>query len=101
MSFTLPRLNIFISLMQGTIPTLVSVAVFAQPVTMKSFQENSVGRIFLTPEQRLLIDRVPSTSSIKNDSDTSPATKAIHGVVRRSDGHTVIWVNGKMQLHAN
>jgi hypothetical protein len=107
MSFTLPRLNIFINLMQGTIPTLVSVAVFAQPVTMKSFQENSVGRIFLTPEQRLLIDRVSLTSSTssgssaKNESDTGPATKAIHGVVRRSDGHTVIWVNGKMQLHAN
>jgi hypothetical protein len=101
MSFTLPRLNIFISLMQGTIPTLVSLAVFAQPATTKSFQENSVGRIFLTPEQRLLIDRVSSTSSAKNELDSSPSTKAIHGVVRRSDGYTVIWVNGKMQLHAN
>jgi hypothetical protein len=86
------------------IPTLFSVAVFAQPVTIKPLRENSVGRIFLTPEQRLLIDSISGTSSAsvaKNDSGTSLSAKIIHGVVRRSDGHTVVWVNEKMQLHAN
>jgi hypothetical protein len=104
MSFSAARSNIFISLLQVMMPTLVSVAVFAQPVTIKPLSENSVGRIFLTPEQRLLVDKVSSTSSTlvaKNTSDNSLSTTIINGVVRRSDGHTVVWVNGKMQIHGN
>jgi hypothetical protein len=80
------------------------VAALAQPATFKPLQESSVGKIFLTPEQRLLIDKTTSTpneSGVRNDSHSSTSTKTIHGVVRRSDGHTVVWVNGKMQLHAN
>lgn len=56
----------------------------------------SLGRLFLTPEQRRQID---SPGSGRGQAGSSGASK-LDGVMRRSDGRTVIWVDGVPQFEA-
>ncbi|HUW38335.1 MAG TPA: hypothetical protein VMV91_13505 [Rhodocyclaceae bacterium] len=53
-----------------------------------------LGSLFFTPEQRSRLDR-------QRNGDRQPPTDSallvIDGVVRRSDGRTVIWINGVAQ----
>jgi hypothetical protein len=56
----------------------------------------SLGRLFLTPEQRREIDSAGGGRSVAGSSGTSK----LDGVMRRSDGRTVIWVDGVPQFEA-
>jgi hypothetical protein len=80
---------------------LTCMTAFAQPLSVKPEQTAKVGKIFLSPQQRLQIDQALAFRNPSAETDKSNSVNSIHGVVRRSDGHTVIWVNGKMQPHAN
>jgi hypothetical protein len=84
-----------------SVAMLTCMTAFAQPLSGKPEQTTKVGKIFLSPEQRLQIDQAPVSRNLSGEPDKSISVNTIHGVVRRSDGHTVVWVNGKMQPHAN
>src|SRR5262245_32052973 len=67
-------------------------------------QEAPLGRLFLTPEQRAALDNARrnkirseavAAAVVKTPKPPSARTVLINGVVKRSDGETIVWVNGK------
>ncbi|MDP2324964.1 MAG: hypothetical protein Q8N51_13175 [Gammaproteobacteria bacterium] len=69
-----------------------------------AYAGDSLGRLFLTPDQRRTLDelRGPSAPDPGTDLGTNPLpagtpanrTVLLNGVVRRSHGSDVVWVNG-------
>src|SRR4249920_3593014 len=66
-------------------------------------QEPSLGRLFLTPEQRATLDnarrnriRAEALAATVDKKPKIPAARSvtINGIVSRSDGESTIWVNG-------
>lgn len=59
-------------------------------------QQEPLGRLFLTPQQRAALDRQrllnPGFSPNMTDSEVS---QTINGEVRRSSGRTTRWINGE------
>jgi hypothetical protein len=54
------------------------------------------GRLFFSPEQRALLDRARQQNvRIDVSADNSTEIFTLNGVVRRSDGRSTAWVNGK------
>ena len=75
-------------------------------ISSKTLAEDGVGRLFFTPDQRALLDtaragrgvRLPATT--EGELATTPAPQGpdivtYNGVVRRSDGKSTVWINGK------
>lgn len=67
-------------------------------------QDAPLGRLFLTPEQRAALDharrnkiRAETVAAAVVKQPKPPAARSvlINGVVKRSDGETIVWVNGK------
>jgi len=67
-------------------------------------QEAPLGRLFLTPEQRAALDnarrnkiRAEAVAGAVVKKPKPPAARSvlINGIVKRSDGETIVWVNGK------
>jgi hypothetical protein len=77
-------------------------------------RDEKFGRLFFTPEQRQLLDRVrqPGTNTVANDSETDnpvasnppPNTQQnevrLSGVLVRGDGKHMVWINGRSELSA-
>ena len=64
----------------------------------------TLGRLFYTPEQRAALEEArrrniraeeQAAEASKKPRPDGPRTVTLNGVVRRSDGESVIWVNGK------
>lgn len=57
----------------------------------------SLGRLFFTPEQRLLLDnaRRQKVKIEEQSEEQAPEIVSLNGVVRRSDGHTTVWLNNR------
>lgn len=79
------------------------LALLATPATAQH-QEAPLGRLFLTPEQRAALDnarrnkiRAEAVAGAVVKKPKPPAARSvlINGVVKRSDGETIVWVNGK------
>ena len=67
-------------------------------------EEPSFGRVFLTPQQRAALDnarrnrvRAAAVAAAADKKPKPPPVQdvTINGVVKRSDGETTIWVNGR------
>jgi hypothetical protein len=67
-------------------------------------QEAGFGRLFYTPEQRAQLEQARRRNISAEDQAAEVASKpktprarnvVINGVITRSDGETVVWVNGK------
>jgi hypothetical protein len=63
-----------------------------------------VGRLFYTPEQRAALEDArrkniraeeQAAEASKRPRAAAPSTVTVSGVMRRSDGESVIWINGK------
>lgn len=67
--------------------TLSPAALAAEPV----------GRIFYTPEQRAQLDSLRKQRAIVSQARDEPAPETVtyNGIVRRSDGKTVVWMNNQ------
>ena len=84
------------------LPLLCALIVLAAPAFA---QDAPLGRLFLTPEQRAALDNarrnkirseaVAAAVVKKEKKPPAARTVVINGVVKRSDGETVVWVNGK------
>lgn len=67
-------------------------------------QDAPLGRLFLTPEQRAALDNARrnkirseavAAAVVKQPKPPAARRVLINGVVKRSDGETIVWVNGK------
>ena len=69
-------------------------------------QDASLGRLFLTPEERAALDNARrnniraeaiAAAPVKEKKPSPPRARSveINGLVKRSDGETIVWVNGK------
>ena len=78
-------------------PAALLIVAFVMNVT---HAEDSLGRLFLTPEQRHELDALrdpnaPRAATGPVSAGTAPdRTVVLNGVVRRSRGSDVVWVNG-------
>lgn len=57
----------------------------------------TIGRIFYTPEQRTQLDSLRKQRAIVSQARDEPAPETVtyNGIVRRSDGKTVVWMNNQ------
>ncbi len=83
---------------------LIVAALLAALGTPGIAQEPSLGRLFLTPEQRATLDnarrnriRAEALAATVDKKPKIPAARSvtINGIVSRSDGESTIWVNGR------
>jgi hypothetical protein len=59
-------------------------------------QTESLGRLFFTPEKRLLLER-QRASNIQAAQSLEGETMSLDGVVQRSSGKSTVWINGRAQ----
>lgn len=57
-------------------------------------QQESLGRLFLTPEQRQTLDRQRQANPGGPQADDGASSLTLNGEVRRSSGRNTRWVNG-------
>ena len=64
------------------------------------FNEAELSTLFSTPQLRSKIDTYRSRQEYSSDSiqQASPSTIKLNGLVRRSDGNTTVWVNGRSNI---
>lgn len=59
-----------------------------------SHAEEALGRLFFTPERRLLLDRQRQLNIQDADQVAEDPTLTINGIVTRSSGKRTAWING-------
>lgn len=58
-------------------------------------QQETLGRLFLTPERRAALDRVRQQNPAnQHEAISENARLTVNGIVRRSSGRNTAWVNG-------
>jgi hypothetical protein len=60
---------------------------------------DSIGRLFFTPEQRVVLDNARG-QKVKieveaQSEEPAPDIVSLNGVVKRDDGHTTVWLNNR------
>ncbi len=62
-----------------------------------SAQAEGMGRLFFTPEQRVLLDsaRGQKVKIEERMEEPAPEIISLSGVVKRDDGHTTVWLNNR------
>ncbi|NOX43872.1 MAG: hypothetical protein GXP19_09105 [Gammaproteobacteria bacterium] len=73
---------------------------------VSSAQADSLGRIFTTPKQRVILDNIRRHPKQKKAYSTSakavlPSAVNVDGVVIRDDGKNTVWINGKNNINTN
>jgi hypothetical protein len=59
-------------------------------------QQEGLGRLFFTPEQRAALDRQRLLNpGLSNDTMDSEGSQTLNGEVRRSSGRNTRWINGE------
>ncbi|WP_141239750.1 hypothetical protein [Candidatus Dactylopiibacterium carminicum] len=51
------------------------------------------GRLFYSQQQRHALDEQRHGKTLPDETEQPPVT--LHGIVRRSDGHDTVWLNGR------
>lgn len=67
---------------------------FALPVHAQD--DDTLGRLFMTPEKRLMLDRQRSLG-ISTEEGMASDNMSLNGIVQRSSGRNSIWINQRMQ----
>jgi hypothetical protein len=84
------------------IPALLTLALLAQPAAQAA--ETTLGRLFFTPEQRAALEEARRKNIRAEELAAEAAAKpkaprarkvVVNGLITRSDGMSVVWVNGK------
>ncbi|MDB5903016.1 MAG: hypothetical protein JWM26_1894 [Betaproteobacteria bacterium] len=84
-------------------PALASLALAALCAAGTAGAAQPIGRLFFTPAERAQLDnaraqkRVPQPAAAAQPVDTRPETQVVtyNGIVRRSDGKSILWLNNK------
>lgn len=70
-------------------------ALLALAVTLPAGADEPFGRLFHSPEERLRIDRGELAQRQEAVEQATRAPLRLDGIVRRSDGHSRVWVDGR------
>jgi len=73
--------------MKAALPLLAALLLAATPAV----QAQSLGRLFLTPQQRQALDRL----RLQAPDENFQQNRVLNGEVRRSGGATTRWINGR------
>lgn len=70
-------------------------------LSVSSFADATLGRLFFTPEQRARMDAARQQERNvrfeEEESTLPPANITLNGVIIRSDGKTTVWINNRVQ----
>ena len=69
-----------------------------QPRTAPPTESHKIGRLFFSPDERAMLDRIRQQSGGSTVSATEQIT--LNGIVRRSSGKTTTWIN-QLPQHEN
>lgn len=72
---------------------LAALTLILLPLSLQA-QQDSLGRLFLTPEQRLMLDRHRQMNPGGTSVDDGASSLTFNGEVRRSSGRNTRWING-------
>ncbi|OHC67777.1 MAG: hypothetical protein A2045_07670 [Rhodocyclales bacterium GWA2_65_20] len=56
-----------------------------------------LGRLFLTPERRVMLERQRQSNIQEQAQTLEGATMSLDGVITRSNGKATVWINGRPQ----
>lgn len=80
------RINIF----------LILLILFSEYVIAKEYSEQSLRTLFTSPQERQEIDNYRQENRLSEEQIIArPSSVKINGVVKRSDGKNIVWINGK------
>jgi hypothetical protein len=83
---------------------LIAASVLSVLAVPALAQDASLGRLFLTPEQRVALDNARrnriraealAAAAVQKPKIPPARSVVINGVVKRSDGESIVWVNGR------
>jgi len=80
----------------ATLCCALLLACASLPAQAQKTQTDSLGRLFFTPEKRLLLER-QRASNIQAAQSLEGETMSLDGVVQRSSGKSTVWINGRAQ----
>lgn len=60
-------------------------------------QADGLGRLFFSPSERNQLNQQALKQHGAEDSNNAAATITVNGIIKRSDGSRIAWVNGKQQ----
>ena len=82
------RLNVF----------LTGLLLTSSGVMAKEYSEQSLRTLFTSQQERQEIDSQRQGNNASGSSVVAPSNVQVNGVVKRSDGKSVVWVNGKSTI---
>ena len=82
------RMNIFLMLL----------VVLPSYALAKEYSEQSLRSLFTNQQQRQEIDNSRAGGTAEGQTIVGPSSIQINGMVKRSDGKSVVWVNGKSTM---
>lgn len=72
--------------------TVFSLMIFTLCSEVALAEQDPLGRLFLTPQQRATLDRQRQQN---NNFSANEASQTFNGEIRRSNGSSIRWVNGE------
>lgn len=82
-------------LLTGTVQIVVAAAALSIGQYVHAADE-TLGRLFYTPQERAEIDRRP----VAREEAAATTQMVVNGRIRRSDGKTTAWINGEITPEA-
>ena len=79
------------------IALLLTLGLVAAPALAQQPAPEPLGRLFLTPEKRELLDRQRAVNALESQAASEEPQILINGQVRRSTGKRTTWINGQAQ----
>lgn len=81
---------------------LILCAVFPLPVIAQDYSEQSLKSLFTNQQERQSIERGRNgQSSSDEQASVGPSSVQINGIVKRSNGENIVWVNGKHTMDSS
>ncbi|WP_018607770.1 hypothetical protein [Uliginosibacterium gangwonense] len=78
-----------------TLALILGLGLLAPGLTLAA-ADDDLGRLFHTPERRAQLDEMRRRNiPILSQSQPTMDSIALQGIVRRSNGHTTLWINGQ------
>ncbi len=89
--------------MNRSIISLIALCCLVSTSSLAAYyEESSLGKLFNTPAQRQKIDAFRKGKSMGVAREQiSPTDIKVQGIVKRSDGASTVWVNGKNTLDSS
>lgn len=77
---------------------LLLLIIFPGYSAAKEYSEQSLRSLFTSPQERQEIDNNRAGSTSEGQAIAGPSSVQINGIVKRSDGKNIVWVNGKSTM---